>query len=50
MEAEARTLTHPVRSNADIDEFKSVAIFCGLGLLLSLVAALSYGLDVAAFF
>lgn len=37
-----------LRSNAD--EFKSIAIFCGPGLLLSLVAALSYGLDPAAFF
>lgn len=50
MHAEARTLTPAVRSNADANEFKSVAIFCGLGLLLSLVAALSYGLDLAASF
>ncbi|WP_426420925.1 hypothetical protein [Bradyrhizobium genosp. A] len=49
MDAEAKILTHAVRSNADVDEFKSVAIFCGLGLLLSLVATLSYGLDLAAF-
>lgn len=39
MDAVERTLTPAVRSNAEVDEFKSVAIFCGLGLLLSLVAA-----------
>lgn len=49
MDALARTLTFAARSNADLEEIKSVAIFCGLGLLLSLVAALSYGLDLAAF-
>lgn len=49
MDSEARTLTPAVRSNADANESKSVAIFCGLGLLLSLVAALSYGLEPAAF-
>lgn len=45
-----KTLTHAVRSSADANEFKSVAIFYGLGLLLSLVAALSYGPDLVAFF
>jgi hypothetical protein len=50
MDAEARTLTHAVRSNADVDEFKTIAIFCGPELLLSLVAALSCGLDLAAAF
>lgn len=34
----------------DVVEFKSVAIFCGLGVLLSLIAAMSYGPDLAAFF
>lgn len=37
MDAEARTLTPAVRSNADVNEFKSIAIVCGLGLLLSLI-------------
>jgi hypothetical protein len=30
-------------------QFKTIAIFCGLGLLLSLVAAMLYGLDFTAF-
>ncbi|UPK40764.1 hypothetical protein IVB18_19905 [Bradyrhizobium sp. 186] len=38
-----------VRSTADIKEFKIIAIFCGLGLLISVLAAMSYGLDLAAF-
>lgn len=45
-----RQETPAVRSNAEVDEFKLVDIFCGLGLLLSLVAALSYGVDLAASF
>lgn len=38
--AGARTLTHAIRSNADVDELKSIAIVCGLRLLLFLIAAL----------
>jgi hypothetical protein len=30
-------------------QFKTIAIFCGLGLPLSLVAAMLYGLDFTAF-
>lgn len=48
MDAEAGTLT-TVRSTAGADELKTFAIFCGLALLLSLVAAMSYGLDLTAF-
>lgn len=35
--------------NADVDELKTIAIFCGLGLLLSLIAATRSGLGLAAF-
>ena len=49
MDAEATTLTQAAGSNADLDEFRSIALFCGLGLLLSLLAAMSYGLDLGAF-
>ena len=49
MDAQARILTRAARANAGLEEFKTIVIFCGLGLLLSLVAAMSYGLDLGAF-
>ncbi|WP_426612817.1 hypothetical protein [Bradyrhizobium sp. McL0616] len=49
MDAEARLAPSVVRSTAGAEEFKTIAIFCGLGLLLSLVAAFSYGLDFTPF-
>ena len=48
MDVEARIASSVVRSADDADEFKSIVIFCGLGLLLSLVAAMLYGLDFLA--
>jgi len=38
MDAEAKTLTRAVGSKAAVAEFKTIAIFCGLGPLLSLTA------------
>ncbi|MET4513754.1 hypothetical protein ABIB81_003071 [Bradyrhizobium sp. I1.7.5] len=38
-----------IRSADGAEEFKTIAIFCGPGLLLSLVAAMLYGLDLTAF-
>ncbi|MCK1594641.1 hypothetical protein [Bradyrhizobium sp. 164] len=49
MDAEARTLVGAARSNTVSQEFKTVAIFCGLGLLLSLVAVISFDLNFGAF-
>jgi hypothetical protein len=49
MDAEARTASSVVRSTDGAEEFKAIAIFSGLGLLLSLLAAMLYGLDFAAF-
>ncbi|WP_187437329.1 hypothetical protein [Bradyrhizobium rifense] len=49
MDAEARIASRAVRSTDGAEEFKTIAIFCGLGLLLSLVAAMLYGLDFTAF-
>ena len=49
MNAEARIASSAVRSSDDAEEFKTIAIFCGLGLLLSLVAAMLYGLDFTGF-
>jgi hypothetical protein len=50
-----RPLTSPavtssaVRSTDGAEEFKTIAIFCGFGQLLSLVAAMLYHLDFTAF-
>lgn len=49
MDAEARIASSAVRSTDGAEEFKTIAIFCGLGLLLSLVAAMLYGLDCTVF-
>ncbi len=49
MNTEARIASSAVRSSDGVEEFKTIAIFCGLGLLLSLVAAMLYGLDFTAF-
>jgi hypothetical protein len=43
MGAEARIASSTVRSSDGAKEFKTITIFCGLGLLLSLVAAMLYG-------
>jgi hypothetical protein len=49
MDAEVRLVPTAVRSTASAEEFKTIAIFCGLGLLLSLAAAMIYGLDFTPF-
>lgn len=49
MDAEAPTLASVARSNTVSQEFKTVAIFCGLGLLFSLVAVISYDVNFGAF-
>ncbi|MDH2399017.1 hypothetical protein QCM77_03300 [Bradyrhizobium sp. SSUT18] len=49
MRQEADQLVPAVRSTGDVEEFKTIAIFCGLGLRISVLAAISYGLDLAAF-
>ncbi|UPJ71937.1 hypothetical protein [Bradyrhizobium sp. 187] len=45
MDAEARTLSRTTSSNVD-EELKTIAIFCGIGLLLSLLAVMSFGMDL----
>lgn len=49
MDAEVGTVSGAVRSTACAGEFKTIAIFCCLGLLLSLVAAMSYGVEFTVF-
>ncbi|MCK1339332.1 hypothetical protein IVB38_25830 [Bradyrhizobium sp. 38] len=49
MDAEAKIASSAILSADGAEEFKNVAIFCSLGLLLSLVAAMFYGSDFTAF-
>lgn len=50
MTAIARALFRPLSSNADLEILKVIAMFCGAGLLVSLLYA-AYGVDLGfAFF
>jgi hypothetical protein len=46
MVALARTLSRTTGLNVDVETLKTVAIFCGIGLLLSVIPA-TYGLDLS---
>ena len=46
MVALAKTLARTFATEVDVDALKIVAIFCGLGLLISLTVA-SYGVDLS---
>lgn len=48
MAALARAFAWVYRANIDVETLKTLAIFSGLGLLISLVCAMSYGLDLSA--
>ncbi len=43
----ARVLSRISGTDVEVDTLKTIAIFCGLGLLVSLLVA-SYGLDLSA--
>jgi hypothetical protein len=49
MAAIARTLDRALGIRADIETLKTLVIFCGVGLTVSLLLA-SYGLDLSAGF
>jgi hypothetical protein len=49
MAAIARALSRVTRTQGDIETIKILAIFCGVGLTVSLILA-SYGLDLSAGF
>jgi hypothetical protein len=46
MTAIAHALSRAFQSTGEFDTLKKIAVFCGLGLLASLVC-LSYGLDLS---
>ncbi|MGX9428255.1 MULTISPECIES: hypothetical protein [Bradyrhizobium] len=39
----ARALSRVTHAETDVEDLKTVAIFCGAGLLLSIVAAMAFG-------
>jgi hypothetical protein len=46
MAAIARALSHVTGTDVDVEIVKTVAMFCGVGLLVSLLLA-TYGLDLS---
>lgn len=48
MTALAKVLSHSTGIDLDADGLKTILIFCGSGLLLSLAAAMAYGLNPTA--
>ncbi|MHC4047528.1 hypothetical protein [Bradyrhizobium sp. 23AC] len=46
----AKVLSQATGVDVDADELKIIQIFCGAGLLVSLVAAMAAGLDPGASF
>ncbi len=50
MAALARVLSGISGTEIDVETLKTLVIFCGLGLLVSLVGVLAYGLDLSGGF
>ncbi|MEY9161425.1 hypothetical protein [Bradyrhizobium japonicum] len=44
----AKALSRTTTLDVDVDELKTILIFCGAGMLVSLAVAMAYGLDPAA--
>ena len=43
----AKALSRAIKTDVDIDALKAIIIFSGIGLLISLIALLTYGLDLS---
>ncbi len=50
MAALARVLSSISRAEIDVETLETLVIFCGLGLLVSLVCVMAYGLDLSGGF
>jgi len=50
MTALARAICQVTGSQIDVESLRSTLIFCGLGLLISLIAIEAYGLDLSVAF
>jgi hypothetical protein len=47
MTALARTLSRALGNEIDVETLKTIVIFCSAGLTVSLLLALTYGLDLS---
>ncbi len=50
MEALARVVSNLSRTEIDLETLKTLVIFCGVGLSLSLLCLTTYGLDLSGGF
>jgi hypothetical protein len=50
MTAFVQAISHLTRTDVEVEPLKAVLIFCGIGLLLSLLAIETYGLDLSVGF
>ena len=46
----AQALSHLTRTDIDVESLEAISIFCGIGLLLTLIGIKAYGLDLTAAF
>jgi len=46
----AQALSRLTRTDVDVESLEAISIFCGIGLLLSLLAINAYGLDLSVAF
>jgi len=50
MTAFVQAISRLTRTDVDVEALKTVLIFCGIGLLVSLLAIETYGLDLSVGF
>jgi len=46
----AQALSRLTRTDIDVESLEAISIFCGIGLLLTLIGIKAYGLDLTAAF
>ena len=46
----AQALSRLTRTDIDVESLEAISIFCGIGLLLTLIGIKAYGLDLSAAF
>ena len=46
----AQALSRLTRTAIDVESLEAISIFCGIGLLLTLIGIKAYGLDLTAAF
>ena len=46
----AQALSRLTRTAIDVESLEAISIFCGIGLLLTLIGIKAYGLDLSAAF